>query len=286
MKTGTIKKCVVCAALLGAASTQATLFVSDSFEVDAGAYRAEDLIGQDVAVSGMTDGWLYGDNRGDVVVDAAGLVYADANYLNGSGGSVVACGANFVRAGRLLDTAYDSGAEGTVYMSFLMQTLSNDRTDEYKAFELHDGGFDDDANRTFQLGVQGNNFGSTSEFGFRLVNDNAYQGQLGSLNTKVNLFVVKFEFSSEAGRDSVTVWQNPDLTGFGDPAGGVTVRGVDLSFDRISFARYNRNDVLALDEIRMGDHFSDIIPKPAPLGLITSFGGALLFFRPRLMNLI
>ncbi|MDF7808806.1 PEP-CTERM sorting domain-containing protein [Pontiellaceae bacterium B12219] len=280
METGfKIKSCLVCAALLGAASTQAALLVSDSFEVGADAYSEGELLGQDVAVSGMNGAWLNNDST---AVRETGLTYADANYANGTGGSVIA-NTSGKRVGRLLDTAYNSASEGTVYMSFLMQTLSNNNTTQYKAFELHDGGFDDAANRKFQLGVQGNNFGSTTEFGFRLVNNNAYQDQLDALNTNVNLFVVKFDFSTEAGSDSVTVWQNPDLTGSGDPTGGVTVGGVDMSFDRISFARYNVNDALAWDEVRMGDTFTDVIPEPATLGLISAFGSGLLFCRRRFM---
>jgi hypothetical protein len=278
MKAGKIKCCVVCAALLGAASTQATLFVSDSFATGGSDYVAGALDGQGPAVSGMTGNWLNGSSH---QVSDTGLTYDGAGYVNGGGGSVTAMAAGRSgREGRLLSTAYNAASTGTVYLSFLMQ-VSNNNLNEYKAFELHDGGFNDAANRKFALGVQEGDFGSSTAnaFGFKLLNNAGQEYQLASdgLNTDVNLFVVKFDFSADAASDSVTVWQNATV----EDATGVTVSGLDMSFDRISFADYNNSDSAAWDELRMGDSFSDVIaiPEPATLGLISVFGAGLVAVR-------
>jgi hypothetical protein len=283
MKAGKIKCCVVCAALLGAASTQATLFVSDSFATGGSDYVAGALDGQGPAVSGMTGNWLNGSSH---QVSDTGLTYGGAGYANGGGGSVISAVPSTGRGGRLLTTAYDANSTGTVYLSFLMQ-VSNGNTTQYKALELHDGGFADSTDRHFALGVQQNDFQSNDGncFGFKVLNSIESQLTTDGLNTDVNLFVVKFDFSDVAASDSVTVWQNPTLGGAGDPTGGVTVSGVDMSFDRITFADYNSTDVANWDELRMGDSFSDVvaIPEPATMGLVAVFGGGLLFFRRRFM---
>lgn len=270
------KYCVVCAALLGAASAQAELFVSDSFVTGGSDYATGNLDGQGPAVPGMTGNWLNGSSH---QVSDTGLTYGGAGYVNGGGGSVTAMAAGQSgRGGRVLATAYDASSTDTVYLSFLMQ-VSNGNLTQYKALELHDGGFSDNPNRKFALGVQEGDFGSSTAnaFGFKLMNSGSQEYQLasGGLNTNVNLFVVKFEFSDQAASDSVTVWQNATA----EDASGVTVSGLDMTFDRISFADYNNNDSAAWDEIRMGDTFTDVIPEPATFGLIAVFGGILLATR-------
>jgi hypothetical protein len=158
-----------------------------------------------------------------------------------------------------------------------MQT-GTDNVDSYRAFELHDGGFSDNPNRMLQLGFQDGDFASAgANYGFKV---NGVSTQLGVNDTLANLFVLKFDFSAADLSDSVTVWQNPDLT---TPGSGTTISGFNMSFDRITFAKYGTSDGTSWDELRLGDTFTDVIPEPATLGLISAFGGGLLFVRRRFM---
>jgi hypothetical protein len=52
--------------------------------------------------------------------------------------------------------------------------------------------------------------------------------------------VIKFVFSDTADADSVTVWRNPDSASFGgtEPAGGQSLSGFNLQFDRTSIAHF------------------------------------------------
>jgi hypothetical protein len=144
-----------------------------------------------------------------------------------------------------------------------MQT-GTDNVDSYRAFELHNGGFADGANRKFQLGFQDGDFVSNgTDYGFKV---NGTSTALSANTGDVALFVLKFDFSAVAGSDSVTVWQNPDLS---TPGAGTTIGGFDMSFDRITFAKYGTSDAASWDELRLGDTFTDVIPKAAMLGLIS-----------------
>jgi hypothetical protein len=65
---------------------------------------------------------------------------------------------------------------------------------------------------------------------------------------------------------------NPTLTGGpGDPAGGVTVLGLDLrDVDRVSFATFGGGANLNADEIRLGSTLTSVtaVPEPASLSLL------------------
>lgn len=243
------------AAALVCSTANAELFVEDSFRI-VDAYTNGTLNSQGPIISGMTGSWI---NDHNAIVSATSLDYNDANYLPESGGSVyVITGQNNGRQGRLLSSPYTSSSKDTVYLSFLMQT-GTDNENSYRAFELHDGGFDDGTHRTFQLGFQNGDFDSGgTDYGIRLGNDNSFKSALGLNDGGVNLFVMKFEFSTINNADQVTVWQNPDLTSDGDPAGGTTMTGFNMTFDRITFAKYGPSGPVNWDEIRLGDTFADV----------------------------
>src|SRR5690606_3360766 len=119
-----------------------------------------------------------------------------------------------------------------------------------------------DSNRMFDIGLTGNGGFSGSEYNFGV--QGAYAGTGVAADTAVKLFVVKFGLSAEAGGDQVTVWVNPQL-GAGDPDGGVTVAGADLSWDRLVLSDYDGNSV-AWDEIRWGSSFDSVTLNPIPPG--------------------
>lgn len=269
---------------LMAAGANAALVVEDHFLTGAnaagGEYNVAVLNGQGPTISGMTGNWLEGSNA-EVV--GTGLDYADATYIAESGGAVQVPGtAGNGRQGRLLTSPITGASTGTVYLSFLMQTDTND-PGSYRAFELHDGGFSDGANRQFQLGFQNGDFlsGGTN-YGFR-ISQTDVKNQLGVNDGAANLFVLKFDLSATGASDAVTVWHNPNLTTGDDPTGGVVVSGQDISFDRITFAKFGDSNGAIWDELRVGDTFTDVtgaVPEPGSLALL-SLGGLLIARRRR-----
>jgi glucosylceramidase len=243
------------AAALVCSTVNAELFVEDSFNM-VNAYTNGTLNSQGPAISGMTGSWT---NDNNALVSSTSLDYNDASYFPESGGRVsIGIEQDSGRQGRLLSSPYTDTSTNTVYLSFLMLT-GTDSPGSYRAFELHDGGFADSANRQFQLGFQNGDFESgDTDYGFRLVNSDSLRSTLEANDQGVNLFVVKFEFSAENNADRVTVWQNPSLTSSDDPTDGVSFTGFNITFDRITFAKYGSSGEVAWDEIRLGDTFADV----------------------------
>jgi len=145
----------------------------------------------------------------------------------------------------------------------------------YRAFELHDGGFSDGENRQFQLGFQTGDFGTSGggfEYGFRISQTD--ESMLLFSNTEEpTLFVVKLDLSDVAASDEVTVWQNPSLLTGLDPAGGVSMGGLDLTFDRITFARFGNGGPTSWDELRVGSTFADVTTGGVVSDAVGDFNG-------------
>lgn len=265
---------------LAAGTASAAIIVSDPFLTGGSNYdtTAATITGQGPAVTGMTGNWLAG-SPGNFPVATVGLNYTGANYVAEAGGSLSKNGSG--RLGRLLTTPYDNASTATVYLSFLMQTPTTFSGD-YRALELHNGGFVDNTHREFQLGFHQGDFNSTTNYGVRLNNSNATRAVLGANNSGVNLFVAKFVFSTTTNADSVTVWHNPDLTGSGDPTGGTTLTGFDVAFDRISVAGFS-GPASSWDEIRIGTSFDDIrlVVVPEPSAALLGGLGMLALLRRR-----
>jgi hypothetical protein len=266
---------------LMASTASAAIIVSDSFLTGGSNYNtgSATITGQGPAVTGMTGNWLAG-TAGNFPVVTTGLNYTGTNYIAEDGGSL-SRGTGSARLGRLLTTPYDNASTGTVYLSFLMQT-PNTFSGDYRALELHNGGFVDGTHREFQLGFQSTDFNSTTNYGVRLNNSNTTRAVLGTNNSGVNLFVAKFVFSTTTNADSVTVWQNPDLTGSGDLTGGTTLTGFDMAFDRISMAAFN-GPATSWDEVRIGTSVDDIrlVVVPEPSAALLGGLGVLALLRRR-----
>lgn len=260
-----------------ASTASAAIIVSDSFLTGGSNYNtgSTTITGQGPAVTGMTGNWLAG-SAGNFPVVTTGLDYTGSNYITESGGSLSKNSS--ARVGRLLTTAYDNSSTGTVYLSFLMQT-SNTNAGDYRALELHSGGFADSPNRKFQIGFHSGDFGSTTNYGVRV---NGVASLLGTNDTLVNLFVARFVFSTTSNADSVTVWRNPDLTGSGDLTGGTTLTGFDMAFDRISMAAFN-GPTTSWDEVRIGTSVDDIrlVVVPEPSAALLGGLGVLALLRRR-----
>lgn len=59
------------------------------------------------------------------------------------------------------------------------------------------------------------------------------------------------------------MWVDPTLGGVGDPAGGTTVSGRNLTWDRLALSDYDDNSA-AWDEIRWGTTFNAVTVVPEP----------------------
>ena len=125
---------------------------------------------------------------------------------------------------------------------------------------MHNGGNDDAANRTLQIGFSTfTDFPSASQFGFRVNNNGALDASLGSVNTAVHLFLVKFNLSTTVDADSITVWNNPSLVSLTtDPAGGVTMSGFNFAADRLGIGHFSGTQV-GVDELRIGNTLRDVL---------------------------
>lgn len=272
-------------ALLGASAlpSSAAIIAQESFlngpNAGSGEYVAgSNVVPQSPTVGGFTAAWVDAPfNDVSHTVGTGSLNYSDPNYLGSTGGSLL--GANGGRNGRNLTTSYGATANTTVYLSFLMQMGDTANANTYRAFEGWDGaGLEDGTNRNFQLGYHtasgGGDFGDPTQFGVRLGNSNATSATLGAFDTNVNLWVARFDFSSAAAGDSVTIWKNPIINGSEPTTGGTTVSGADLTLGSLGMARFSAGSI-AVDEIRLGDTFADVTGVPEPSSVLLSALGAL-----------
>ncbi len=219
------------------------------------------------AVPGYAGNWTPAD-FGDAqpVIITGSLIYRDAGYL-GSVGDKVGVPArdpgNPIHAGnsgrvyRPLDSslAVTNATTGTLYLSFLFQSGQETGATTYQTLALYDGGTADAA-RNFDAGLTDND-GETGAF-YNFGVDDACISTGVAADTAVHLFVIKFELGDTPASDSVTVWIDPVIPPSGDPvAGGTTVTGKDITFDRLALSDYDGNSA-AWDEIRWGATFADV----------------------------
>jgi hypothetical protein len=270
--------------VISSSSGKAALIGADPFlngpNPAAGEYQGQ-IPGQNPAIAGWTGPWtLPGWGTPNNLYSALpGLTYGS---LITTGGRAEAT--PFTRTGRNLVTPYADASSGTVYLSFLMQ-VPDSNISHYRAFELHSGGYDDGANRKLQLGIHGGDLMGNGNFGLRLFNNNSFKVDLGASDTDVNLFVLKFSFSTDFDADTLTVWRNPASLGGAEPVGGQTLTGFNLSFDRTTLAYFESgfgNPSMSFDELRLGTTWASVtpIPEPASVGLL-ALGALMLALRRR-----
>jgi hypothetical protein len=218
---------------------------------------------QNPTITGYAGAWTdVAFGNAEPAVEAGNLTYAGANYVAGGGDKVGkgadAAGiaaANCGRAERLLDSALvaTDATSGTLYLAWLFQT-GNEGTaanaNTYQTLALWNGTGGTDGLRDFEAGIAAGDF-ATTNYGFR-VDNNAPADLNVAADANVHLFVAKFVLSSTAASDSVTVWIDPVL-GAGEPAGGVTISGKNLAWDRLVLSDYASNSS-HWDEIRWGHH--------------------------------
>jgi len=242
-------------------------------------------------VAGYTGDWTvvdFGTQQAGTL--ASSLSYGGAGYAAGTGDHIGVpfnttgdqiTSANSGRMYRLLDSSLtvNSATTGTLYLSWLYQNGMETAGVIYQMLDLYNGNTAD-ANRTFTAGLaqNGGQSGNIYDFG---VNE-AYSNTGVSADAGVHLFVVGFNLSATAGSDSVTVWLDPTL-GAGAPAGGVTVFGQNIAFDRLAISDYFGNSA-NWDEVRWGTTFDSVtitpVPEPGTGALVLCAAGCLAgFFR-------
>lgn len=255
---------ILSAGLLLPASGLADILSQDSFS----AYTiGAELPGQNPTVNGYSGAWTdvaFGD--AEPAVMSGSLSYAGANYAPGGGEKVGktadTAGINVNNCGRverLLDSslAVSNATNGTLYLSWLFQTGNENvaaNPNVYQTLALWNGTGATDGLRDFEAGIASGDFG-TGNYGYRV--DNNAPANLGvAADSNVHLLVVKFVLSDVATSDSVTVWIDPVL-GAGEPAGGVTISGKDLAWDRLVLSDYASNSS-NWDDIRWGTTFANV----------------------------
>lgn len=258
--------------LLSSAATLAVwtgLVSAEPFAIAAG-YALGELPGQNPSIVGYNGAWTdidFGD--AEPAVSAGSLVYANPAYLGSSGDKVTVdtntaggeiTGANSGRVFRTLAPALQANANssGARYMSFLFQSGQETGATVYQTLALYNSDTAD-ANRFFDIGISQN----ATEYNFGILNNYTSTGV--ATNTNVRLIVVKFNLSTAANADSLTVWIDPVIAG-GEPVSGnsTTVTGLNLNWDRIAFSDYDGNSA-AWDEIRWGSTFDSVTLNPTPL---------------------
>jgi hypothetical protein len=258
----------------------------DSFNTAAG-YTLGELPLQNPAVTGYADAWTdinFGDAEPEVLADP--LAYADPLYLGSSGDHVGkaadAAGVSAATSGRVYRKLAPAqivagNTSGTRYLSWLYRNgnenaAANATTHSTLALYHNTGGADpagDAALRVFSAGISDADYGSTN-FGFRY--NDAQTGDLTKpIDSNVHLLVVKFDLSATDGSDSVTVWIDPAL-GSGEPAGGVTMTGLDVAFESLALSDYASNSS-AWDELRWGSSFDSVTLNTNPANTYATWIG-------------
>lgn len=270
-----------------APTAQAALFIQDQFLSGSTPTSGEYVANTGVTDTGPTGGsiigftgnWLNGNTNGPRSL-ASGLTYSDgSNSLVTAGGSINAPGNTNTRGGRIVSSPITGTTTGTFYMSFLLQTNAASGGN-YRALELHSGGFSDSTNRTLQLGMGGTGTDFTAgNYGLRINGNDSLKVNLGAGNTASNLFVLKFVLSDSNNSDTVTAYRNPTLGTEPMTATGST-SGFNFAFDRVTMANFQTgSQSLAMDEFRFGDTYASVTPVPEPTAALLAVLGLLPLLR-------
>lgn len=270
-------------------AAHATLLSSESFsasdyptagvmlQADGGTTTSPTVTGYTGNWVSPNDGSAFGTANPQVL--SGSLSYGGSNYLgsngnsvgvlnNTSGGEITA--SNSGRTYRLLDSSLAATASttGTLYLSFLFQSGQQTGATTYQTLALYNSTLAD-ADRNFDAGLttNGGQTGTAYNFGVESGTSETYTSTGITADTGVHLFVVKFDLSSTAASDSVTVWIDPTIGAAGDPSGGIVSTSKDITFDRLALSDYDGNSA-AWDEIRWGTTFADVagtsaIPEPS-----------------------
>jgi len=255
------------AAVLGAAASGYGQSVQDSFLIGgtptAGEYTQSSVAGQNPTGLGFAGAWELNAGSGPYV-SGTGLTYSDGTgTLVSEGGSLV-MGTNNSRAGRPFAAPLDHATSGTYYLSFVYKQASD--AYGYRGIGLFDGSASS-SDRVFSMTADGSTNG---QLNFDVFGD--WQSNLASIGSQEVFVVMRFDMSTTAGGDIVTVYLNPSLAA--EPTTALySASGFDVAFDRIGIERWalaSSDRTIYLDEIRMGQTYADVSPTFSE-GTVDSF---------------
>lgn len=265
-------------------TSHAALTVVDQFLTgptpSAGQYATGSVTGQNPTVTGFTGAWTRVGN--DAQVTGSGLTFSNGSGTVASAGGALTA-VNGTRGYHSLTSTITDSTSGIFYMSVLLK-LNNTDSGAYRAFELFNGGTAD-ANRRLSLGAgPAANFGSTTNFGFK-VNETTVGPSLGAVDASgAHLFVMKFDLSATAGADKLTVWQDPANLGSEAGSGaGATLSGFNMAFDRVALSSFVGlgSSTITGDELRMATTWQDVTTVPEPSAALLGGLGMLCLLRRR-----
>jgi hypothetical protein len=277
------KLLVFLAALAAGGSGQAQIIVYDSFQ----GYATGNLIGQTVSgTTGLTGSWTD--------VTATNITYAVANttamtYTGGDitidGGSQygVATATGAGAAASVANIQLSSGlavAGGTKYFSFLMRYGGALNAGDQFAFNTALA--NNNTTSIMRSGVREN----TGSFGF-VANDSSTT-YTSAVSAITNYFVVVKLEQAGANWGNASMWVNPTST-ITDNNGGAAnaVRAIGgtstINYMGFKFQSADIGDSFALDEIRIGATWADVVvvPEPATWVLLAGVGTFFMITRRR-----
>jgi hypothetical protein len=246
-------------------------------------YTIGNLPGQVLRGSGLASGaWVGTDSHAAIVSEKSLNAITSSSggrmTLKGDDSAVWANldlggGGGFRRAGLLDSTTGVVGGgsiDGTLYLSFLIRALSNDRNNEYGGLQLARQVGD---NSGLLIG------NSPDAWAFSLYDpqsgnsvDLRQYGGLGgyvNMDNNAHLVVAKIRFRANS-EDDCQVWLDPDpMSSEEDQSSNVHTAKLsgDFSFDRFALRSGAPTRPFDFDEIRFGTTFSSVLPLGSPLRL-------------------
>jgi len=259
------------AILFSAAQTSAALIAEDSFliggDASSGEYTVGGVGGQNPTTTGFTGAW--NNVSDDLEIVSSGLTYSNGGGVMQTSGGALKAEADGVRVARTFSTVLDGSSTGTYYLGFLYQQA--DTSEGFRGITLYNGS-PGSSNRDFMFRPDSATAGQWNIDAFG--ND---QTNVAPSNSDVNFILMKFDMSSSAASDSLSVYLNPDLAT--EPSSGAiySAGSLDIAFDRMGMERYvpstgEKDRDIWMDEIRLGDSYESVttIPEPGSLALVTA----------------
>jgi hypothetical protein len=264
-----------------AAPMQAALLVYEQFDYDA-TNDIDGLNGGD-GFSGawdMTETGGGGDND-FVQVTSPGLTYAG---LDSAGNTALTPGDSdsTVWASRSLDSSF--GADGTTVWIGVLQSFANGSSNNFGGLLLTDSGTptfgigdpDTDGDPD-DWGIGAGTFTNSAGGGFATV-----ARSTTDIDSTARWLVTRIDFAS--GNDTANFWVDPDLNSEPTIGSADATLTAAITFDGIRLLTGSGDNYrLNVDEIRIGDSYSDVtvIPEPSAAALLLACGSLLLLRRRR-----
>lgn len=264
------------ATALCTATSQATLLAYEGFDNGS---TGNQTIQTALSGSGFTS--MTNGNYRFVVTN--GLSYTDgsANTLTSTGNSSGISPA--VGGTQNLQLSFGAVSSGKLYVSFL--TDIDSVITWGLAFGLQgsqvDGSISTSPNNTLEAGLRST---SNANAGWGLWNGNGLDERTTASTLGLSFLVMEVDIDNNA----VTAWLNPtDLEDIANTSTVLADGGDTYTVGTVNSFLFSLggDEAGRIDEIRIGTTIGDVspIPEPATLGLVSLFGGTILFIRKRFM---